>query len=394
MTVRVNKQPFNLREKLSELERPIGLKGSELMRSETVQEARDFVSAGRRNIVINGDMKISQRYGFNNPQTVVNANNFYLDRFIVRNTTTGALQVRQNSPGSPFINAMQINVTSADTSIAAGEYARIQYYVEGNDMRGVDWGQSASVSPKDYLTLSFWVKTNKLGDYHVNLENTASSYYPIMVKKYTLNKSDEWQKVVVTFPPPGPYSFERGNGIGLRITWALSIGSNYTSATDGVWRTSGYQMSTSSQTNFMDSTSNYFYLTGVQLEVGRNATDFEHRSYGEELLLCQRYYQKFNSSFNIVNAYPNVSLSSGNQLPSFPFPVPMRTAPSMSPSTVTTTYDKWNATGSLSREVRAVTQTTHWSFQYFASDNGNTNLPSGGYHRGITTEGFAFNAEL
>ena len=342
MTVRVNKQPFNLREKLSELERPIGLKGSELMRSETVQEARDFVSAGRRNIVINGDMKISQRYGFNNPQTVVNANNFYLDRFIVRNTTTGALQVRQNSPGSPFINAMQINVTSADTSIAAGEYARIQYYVEGNDMRGVDWGQSASVSPKDYLTLSFWVKTNKLGDYHVNLENTASSYYPIMVKKYTLNKSDEWQKVVVTFPPPGPYSFERGNGIGLRITWALSIGSNYTSATDGVWRTSGYQMSTSSQTNFMDSTSNYFYLTGVQLEVGRNATEFEHRPIGEELLLCQRYFYKLGGE--VASPYSNGLVlplhqsSSGYYFVSGMFPVEMRTSPTISKNFGTSDY--------------------------------------------------------
>jgi len=237
MTIRANKPAFSVREKLKELQKPIGPKGSELMRSETVQEARDLVSAGRKNLIINGDMKISQRYGFNNPQNVANANNFYLDRFMVRDTTTGALQVRQNSPGYPFINAMQINVTSADTSIAGGEYARIQYYVEGNDMRGVDWGQSSSVSPKDYLTLSFWVKTNKLGDYHVNLENTSNYYFPLMVKKYTLDKSDEWQKVVVTFPPPGPYVFERGNGIGLRITWALTIGSNYTSATDGVWRT-------------------------------------------------------------------------------------------------------------------------------------------------------------
>ena len=289
MTVRVNKPSFNIREKLSELGRKFGLKGSELAAAETVQEARDLVSAGRKNLVINGNMMISQRYGFNNPQNVANANNFYLDRFVLRENTDGVFQVRQSTPGYPFESAMQINVTTADTSISSSEYARIQYYVEGNDARAIDWGKSDS---KDHLTLSFWVKSNAPGDYHVSIENSNNNYYPIMVKKYTIVESNAWQKVVVTFPPPGEYNFHRGNGIGLRITWSLAMGSSYNQATDGVWRTSGYQMSTSTQRNFMDTVGNDFYMTGVQLERGRNATDFEHRSFGEELALCQRYYCK------------------------------------------------------------------------------------------------------
>ena len=292
MTVRVNKPAFNIREKLSELERPIGIKGHELMGAETAQDARDLVSAGRKNLVINGDMRICQRYGFNNPQTVTNQNDYYLDRFILRENTDGAFQVRQSTPGWPFEAAMQINVTTADTSISSAEYARIQYYVEGNDPRAVDWGKAES---KDHLTLSFWVKSNAPGDYHVNIENSNNNYYPVMVKKYRIERSNEWQKVVVTFPPTGEYNFHRGSGVGFRITWALAIGSSYNTATENSWFTSPYRMSTTAQKNFMDTVGNDFYLTGVQLEVGRNATEFEHRPFGEELALCQRYYEKFSA---------------------------------------------------------------------------------------------------
>ena len=292
MTVRVNKSSFNIREKLSELGRKFGLKGSELAAAETIQEAREIVSAGRKNIIFNGNMMISQRYGFNNPQNAANSNNYYLDRFVVREHTDGVLQVRQSAPGYPFDNAMQLNVTTADTSLASSQYARIQYYVEGNDARAVDWGKSGS---KDHLTLSFWVKTNAPGDYHVSIENSNNNYFPLMVKKYAIQKSNVWQKVVVTFPPPGEYNFHRGNGVGLRITWSLAIGGDYNQATDGVWRTSGYQMSTSSQRNLMDTAGNNFHITGVQLERSRHATEFEHRPYGEELALCQRYYEKFSA---------------------------------------------------------------------------------------------------
>ena len=287
MTVRVNKQPFNIREKLSEVERPIGVKGNELMRAETAQDARDLVSAGRKNLVINGDMRICQRYGFNNPQTVINQNDYYLDRFVLRENTSGAFQVRQSTPGYPFEAAMQINVTSADTSISGGEYARIQYYVEGNDVRSIDWGK---INSKDHLTLSFWVKSNAPGDYHVSLENSNNNYFPIMVKKYIIKESNVWQKVVVTFPPTGEYNFHRGTGKGLAITWSLTIGSSYNQASTDTWFTSPYRMSSPTQRNFMDTVGNDFYLTGVQLEKGRNATDFEHRPYAEELALCQRYF--------------------------------------------------------------------------------------------------------
>ena len=376
MTVRVNKQPFNLREKLSELGRKFGLKGSELAAAETVQEARDLVSAGRKNLVINGDMRICQRYGFNNPQTVANQNDYYLDRFVLRENTSGAFQVRQSTPGYPFEASMQINVTTADTSISSSEYARIQYYVEGNDARAIDWGE---INSKDHLTLSFWVRSNAPGDYHVSIENSNNNYFPIMVKKYTIEQPNVWQKVVVTFPPPGVYNFHRGEGIGLRITWSLAIGSSYNQATDGVWRTSGYQMSTSAQRNFMDTVGNNFYLTGVQLERGRNATEFEHRPYGEELALCQRYfYINGGAEHNIISQA--FSPHTTEIAVAWPHPTEMRAVPTVTISSTNNNNTDFyfrtiNNTGfSLTGNGRSLAQMTkHHASIWF---NGMSGVPA------------------
>lgn len=322
MTVRVNKDAFNAREKLTELDREFGSKGSELVAAETVQEARHLVSAGRKNLVINGAMNINQRYGFNNPQSVSNANNYFLDRFLVRDNTSGTFTVRQSAPGTPFYNALQLNVTVADTSISASEYARIQYHVEGYDARALDWGYAGAT---DHLTLSFWVKTNAPGIYNVSIENTSNFYFPLMVRKYVIEKANVWQKVVVTFPPPaGSYTFERGNDIGFKFTWSLAIGSTYSGATDGVYRTSGYQMATTEgQRNWMDTVGNDFYLTGVQAEVGKNATEFEHRSYSDELALCQRYYWTLQAGRILAVSNGNNTAIGGNIY----HPVTMRTGP-------------------------------------------------------------------
>ena len=359
MTVRVNKPSFNIREKLSELGRKFGLKGSELVAAETVQEARDLVSAGRKNLVINGNMMISQRYGFNSPQNVANANNYYLDRFVLREHTDGVLQVRQSAPGYPFDNAMQLNVTTADTSLASSQYARIQYYVEGNDARAVDWGKSGS---KDHLTLSFWVKSNAPGDYHVSIENSNNNYFPIMVKKYTIKESDAWQKVVVTFPPPGEYNFHRGTGKGLAITWSLAIGNSYNQATDGVWRTSGYQMSTSAQRNFMDTVGNNFHITGVQLERGRNATDFEHRPYGEELKLCERYFEYSTAGTGRFYTVRNDGISRGNCM--------WRTVKRANPNSVTLTHNNpggWSSAAVLGSDMYGMDFGSSGNYSNFAS---------------------------
>ena len=327
MTVRVNKSSFNIREKLSELAVKFGLKGSELMRAETAQEARDLVSAGRKNLIINGDMRINQRYGFNNPISVANANNYYIDRFLARNATLGgAFTARQSTPGGPFYNALQLDVTTASSSLSANHYARLQYLVEGYDATALDWGVAGA---SDHLTLSFWVKTNAPGIYNVSIENSSSFYFPIMVKRYVIENANTWQKIVVTFPPPsGTYTFQRTNDYGFKFTWSLALGDNFDDATDGVYRSSGYQMGTAGQRNWMDTVGNNFYITGVQCEVGKNATDFEHRTYSEELALCQRYFYINGGEQNDIISQAFAPASSEIAV-AWPHPTEMRAVPTI-----------------------------------------------------------------
>ena len=149
MTVRIAKQPINLRERLSELERPIGLKGSELMKSETVQEARDLVSAGRKNLIINGDMKIHQRGG---TITATNSNSaiYGLDRFKTWCYPGGVsavftLQQATSNPPTGFSNYLRWTTTTAyAVSGNANSYFDIQHLVEGNNLTGIDIGKSTA----------------------------------------------------------------------------------------------------------------------------------------------------------------------------------------------------------------------------------------------------------
>ena len=288
MTVRINKPEFNIREKLKELTQSIGLKGRELMRAATIQDARDLVNAGRKNMVINGDMRIFQR---DNSGNVSNTSTYFLDRFMARNNSAGTLYVtsQSNSTSGPpgFRSWLLAQCDGADTSVGSSDYVRIQHYVEGYNCF-MDWGLAGGNT--DHVSVSFWVKSNKTGTYCFNIEDGDA--LPVFCREYTIKNSDVWQKVELTIPPPTEGTW-RGNdsNIGLRMTWTLMAGSGHP-LNANTWNTS-YGMRTDNQVNFMDDANNNFYLTGVQMEVGKNATEFEYRTYGEELALCQRYFYRY-----------------------------------------------------------------------------------------------------
>ena len=363
MSVRVNKASFSIREKLSELERPIGLKGSELMRSETVQDVRDLVSAGRKNLIINGDMRIDQRYNGSSRDIADSTNEFVVDRFIFREQVSTSIRVQRNTlsastdpPG--FRYAVKCSTLGSDTSISGTEYARIQQYIETNNLK-CDWG----IHNTDYLTLSFWVKSSVPGKYYVNLEDGDAS--PLYLKPYYINQADTWQKVELTYPPPpsGSWITSTDNGIGMRITWSLTIGSNWVSGLDEGWTTS-YHMAGPGQVNFVGAAGNEFWLTGVQLERGRNATEFEHRSYGEELALCQRYYYQTSSHYHILhkNGYYETQL--------FYFPTTMRTSPTV--NVPTPTIRSLNGSSNVSYTGLSITRYTDGFYLNTTTTNNNT----------------------
>ena len=298
MTVRVNKSAFNIREKLSELAVKFGLKGTELARAETVQDARDLISAGRKNIVINGDMVFAQR------QTSVTLNPaqtayYSLDRMSAwnyPNTATAVATWTKDGPSFPddgdmapgFTSYGRYTTTTAQTSLGTNTFAGIQYLPEGYDLGDLKWGTPEARSS----TLSFWVRSSIPGSYSFNMQLGASSVFRYTVP-YNINDADVWEKKVIhipAFPQANVYGVTAGVGLGVYLFWPVALGTTYLASTEGLV-TSGNQYGITGLPNLLGTLNATFDLTGIQWEVGDNATDFEYLNYGEQLRLCQRYFQ-------------------------------------------------------------------------------------------------------
>ena len=286
MTLRASKPAFNVREKLTELGRRFGLKGSELAAAETVQEAREIVSAGRKNMVINGDMRISQRYG--NTATTITSGGFVIDRYRCEDNTAGSTTHQQVTDAPPgFRNSLKVTVTGTDTTVNAGDFHYFRHIIEGNNMNHLNWG-TLNAKP---VTLSFWVKSSVIGDHGASLWNNAfNRSFPF---NYTINSANVWEHKSITIPGCPDGTWESGTARGINIGFVQNVGSTY-QGPPGQWNSSG-DAGPTNHVNLTATSGATWYITGIQLEVGRNATDFEHRSFGEELALCQRYYEKFSA---------------------------------------------------------------------------------------------------
>ena len=316
MTVRVNKSSFNIREKLSELGRKFGLKGSELVAAETVQEARDLVSAGRKNIIINGACMINQRYG--SGTDTLNGNDFFVvDRFKCWASGGGQFTIQRSDNAPPgFKNSLMFTVSTADTSIASGDYYIVQQRVEGYNFAHLNWG-TANAKP---VTLSFWVKADVTGKYGISFWPRQQNYN--YVTHYNINAADTWEYKTITIPPPTGGSWDTDHQTGFGIWWDLGTGTVYQTSTTETWGQNS-KFLPSDATKMISTSGAKFRMTGVQLEVGSNATEFEHRSYGEELALCQRYYWRVPNA-RWLNGYKRHDNNVYYQLDT---PVPMRASP-------------------------------------------------------------------
>ena len=348
MTVRISKPEFNLREKISELDKPAGLKGSELMRSDTAQDARELISAaGRKNMIINGAMTINQRNGTSSYTIPHGTGGSYggPDRWAVNEATDGSISV--NMDGDPagangdgydvqeFTRAFQL-ACSGTGALSSSHNTHFFQNIEGYNIAHLGWG-TLSAKP---VTLSFWIKTNVTGVFAVGLENNAPDR--CCIRDYYQSGDYIWNKVILTFPGCTDGTWLTTTGCGMRVRFCLASGVQYDDGVDGVWVNSDELCTSRSQVvNFMDSTNNRFFITGVQLEVGENATEFEHRSYGEELTLCRRYYQVLvdqaggssQKSFGIACAFSSTSMHSVH-----PLIPPMRITPTIDYTTGSNYY--------------------------------------------------------
>jgi len=237
-----------------------------------------------RNKIINGKMDIAQR----GASFISGTNTYTIDRWLVDYVADGGATTTRTTdvPSSnEFQNSLRLTVNTADTSIAAAQYARFEQKIEGYNARDLI-GKT--------FTLSFWARSSKTGIHCVALRNSGPdrSY----VAEYTINAANtwEWKNITVAGGLPTAGTWNWTNGAGLQASFVMACGSTF-QTTAGAWQTGNF-LATVNQVNCLDTVGNIFAITGVQLEAGSVATPFEHRPYATEMQLCRWYTRKITNA--------------------------------------------------------------------------------------------------
>ena len=277
---------------------------------------------GRRNLIINGAMQVAQR-GTSTTGVGTVDGYFACDRWNYGQggVSQAGRQTISQSTDTPdeFKNSLKLDCTTADTSIAAGEAIIIRQRIEGQDLGQLKKGTSDA----EKVTVSFYAKANSNFNYVVELEDVSNSRHIA----HLFSVTNSWQRFTVTFAADTSGALTLDNSSRFALNFWLHGGSTYTGGTlQTTWSGITAANRAAGISSFNSSTDNEFFLTGVQLEVGDTATDFEHRSFGEELSLCQRYFNKTTCD---IKAYQYVPADNGARALNIFFPTVMRAAPSM-----------------------------------------------------------------
>ncbi len=252
---------------------------------------------GNKNLIINGAMNVAQR---GTVASVTNGMYGGPDRYAITENNDLVVTLSQDTDvptGNGFLNSMKVDVTTADSSTAAGEYGFLGQKFEGQNLQRLKKGTSNAES----VTLSFWVKSTITGTYIIQLYDSDNARH--ICKSYTVSSSNTWEFKTLTFAGDTTGALDDDNAHSLQVYWWLVAGSDYTSGTLATsWASFTAANAAVGQVNAVNSTSNNFYLTGVQLEIGDVATPFEHEDFGTTLAKCQRYFQNKGGNRMIVSS--------------------------------------------------------------------------------------------
>lgn len=256
---------------------------------------------GRRNLILNPKMEVAQRG--TSAFSITNATNTYtLDRWRANASGGGQFSVQQDSDSpTGFINSSKVTVTTADSSIASSDFYHFRQTIEGYNFAPLGFGASGAKT----MTLSFYVRSSVTGTYNILFRNNAGNRGYLTT--YTINSADTWEQKIIVVEGDVTGTYPTDNTGSLIISY--SFGGNAT-GTINQWGTAVDEKS-SGTVDLIATGSATWYITGVQLEIGSypNGTPFEHRSFGEELSLCQRYFQK---TYNYGEAIGNTSNTNGS----------------------------------------------------------------------------------
>ena len=283
---------------------------------------------GRRNIIINGAMQVSQR-----GTSATTSQGFRLDRFGVYwssvDETPSHEQADVASGTSPYVRGFRkcLKITNGNqtSGASAGSRVFLAYNVEAQDMANSGWRYMYNTSGDDFITFSFWVKSSVAQNFHGYLYTFDGTSQRYAYETGSLS-ANTWAKIEISIPGNSNLQFDNDNAGGFYITLGPYWGTNYTDAgvslnTWGAW--DGAERTPVDTTTWYTTNDATFEVTGFQLEVGSTATAFEHRSIGEETTLCHRYYRVQSKTRN-SGANDGVSYVMMN---SFPLSPPMRNTP-------------------------------------------------------------------
>ena len=289
----------------------------------TTQSTAPVVGAGFKNRIYNGDMRIDQRNAGASVTPTTIAGFYTIDRWKYYVTQSSKLTAQQNAgavtPPAGFTNYLGTTSSSA-YSVISSDLFTVYQAVEGFNVADFAWGTASAAT----ITISFWVRSSLTGTHSGAIQNSANNRSYGFT--FTVSSANTWEQKSVTIAGDTSGTWLTTNGIGLSLYFNLGAGSTY-STTAGSWQAGNFTAVTGA-VSVVGTNGATFYITGVQLEQGSTATDFERRPIGTELALCQRYYYRIGAlasqdTFGIAAAETaTVGVVIGN------FPVTLRTSPS------------------------------------------------------------------
>ena len=281
-------------------------------------------TVGMKNIIINGDMSIAQRATSASGKST--GGYFTCDRWNFSLVSLGTWTLSQDTDvptGQGFATSFKLDCTTADAAPSSVDRLQIQQTIEGQNLQYLKYGSSNA----ETLTASFWVKSNKTGTYTLELRDLDN--LKDVSQTYTIDTANTWEKKTVSFPANTSDAFDNDNGGSLSFEFWLGAGSSYTSGTlNTTWssRVNANRVSPS-QVNLADNTSNYINITGVQLEAGTTASDFEFLPVDVNLQRCLRYFAKFEASTGANYGFGITNNDNTGIFITIPLTVEMRSAP-------------------------------------------------------------------